>query len=77
RHRAQHARVLQHTKNSHCAPARRLRDWEESVALLEGCMETHKTATGLSPDGVSPHDTMNEPGGDWYIEDSNQQSPPY
>ncbi|KAJ7248015.1 glycoside hydrolase [Mycena rebaudengoi] len=53
------------------------RDWEDGVALLEGCMETHKTATGLSPDGVSFHDTMNEPGGDWYIEDSNQQSPPY
>ncbi|KAJ7256611.1 glycoside hydrolase, partial [Mycena rebaudengoi] len=49
----------------------------DGVALLEGCMETHKTSTGLSPEGVSFHDPMNEPGGDWYIEDSNQQWPSY
>ncbi|KAJ7611249.1 glycoside hydrolase [Roridomyces roridus] len=26
------------------------RDWETGVALLEGCMATHQTATGLSPE---------------------------
>ncbi|KAJ7276671.1 glycoside hydrolase family 47 protein [Mycena rebaudengoi] len=53
-----------------------MRDWQNGVDLLEGCMETHKTATGLSPEAVEFHVTPNEPGGDWYIKFSTPGIPP-
>ncbi|KAJ6505374.1 glycoside hydrolase [Mycena sanguinolenta] len=54
------------------------RDWETGVAFLETCMDTHKTATGLSPEGVNFRTTADPPGEhDWYIKNANQKSPPY
>ncbi|KAJ6535558.1 glycoside hydrolase [Mycena capillaripes] len=56
------------------------RDWKTGVAFLEGCMNTHKTATGLSPEGVHFR-TSADPVGDrdWYIKgnDNKEGSPPY
>ncbi|KAJ7276765.1 glycoside hydrolase [Mycena rebaudengoi] len=53
-----------------------MRNWQNGVDLLEGCMETHKTATELSPEAVEFHVTPNEPGGDWYIKFSTPGIPP-
>ncbi|KAJ6608839.1 glycoside hydrolase [Mycena sp. CBHHK59/15] len=59
--------------------SRGLRDWKTGVALLEGCMDTHRTATGLSPEGVTFRTEADPAGGDrdWYINGANQASPPY
>ncbi|KAJ7362587.1 glycoside hydrolase [Mycena albidolilacea] len=49
------------------------RDWATGVAFLEGCMDTHKTKTGLSPEGVNfrtPADPPSER--DWYIKGANK-----
>ncbi|KAJ7720168.1 glycoside hydrolase family 47 protein [Mycena metata] len=55
------------------------RDWETGVAFLEACMDTQKTATGLSPEGVhfrTPADPKGEH--DWYIKGSKESTtPPY
>ncbi|KAF7338960.1 alpha-1,2-Mannosidase [Mycena venus] len=57
------------------------RDWKTGVAFLEGCMDTHKTATGLSPEGVNfrtSADPPKEGERDWYIKGANKEgSPPY
>ncbi|KAJ7022347.1 glycoside hydrolase [Mycena alexandri] len=55
------------------------RDWDTGVAFLEACMDTHKTATGLSPEGVHFR-TPADPKGkhDWYIKGSKKSTtPPY
>ncbi|KAJ6605364.1 glycoside hydrolase family 47 protein [Mycena vulgaris] len=51
------------------------RDWNTGVALLEGCMETHRTATGLSPEIVQFQPSPDQPGRDWHIKDSKCVSP--
>ncbi|KAJ7099054.1 glycoside hydrolase [Mycena crocata] len=55
------------------------RDWLTGVAYLEGCMATHKTKTGLSPEGVTFRTEADPPGErDWYINGAGQPgSPPY
>ncbi|KAJ7609517.1 glycoside hydrolase [Roridomyces roridus] len=62
-------------------------DWEAGVAILEGCVATTKTATGLAPEGFNFR-TEDQPGPvlgdtekdsrDWYIKDAGKSgSPPY
>ncbi|KAJ7691353.1 glycoside hydrolase [Mycena rosella] len=57
------------------------RDWQTGVDYLEGCMATHDTKTGLSPEGVN-YRTPSDPGPpgerDWYINKADQGgTPPY
>ncbi|KAJ7128826.1 glycoside hydrolase [Mycena crocata] len=61
------------------------RDWVTGLAYLEGCMDTHKTATGLAPEGVVFR-TEADPGPmmgdgderDWYIRGTYPNGPaPY
>ncbi|KAK1224643.1 mannosyl-oligosaccharide alpha-1,2-mannosidase [Marasmius sp. AFHP31] len=56
------------------------RDWNTGIELLEGCMRTHETRTGLSPEiaafGTDPNDSKSDR--DWYIEgNSRGGNPPY
>ncbi|KAJ7088429.1 glycoside hydrolase family 47 protein [Mycena belliarum] len=51
------------------------RDWKTGVALLEGCMETHKTATGLSPEIVQFQQAAEQPNRDWHIKGSRPGGP--
>ncbi|KAF7304079.1 alpha-1,2-Mannosidase [Mycena indigotica] len=58
-------------------------DWHAGVDILDGCMDTLNTATGLSPEGVTFR-TKEQPGPkefperDWYINGAHQyQNPPY
>ncbi|KAJ6605386.1 glycoside hydrolase [Mycena vulgaris] len=56
------------------------RDWATGVAYLEGCMATHKTKTGLSPEGVNFRTApgpAGDSGRDWYIKNANPGNPPY
>ncbi|KAJ7726561.1 glycoside hydrolase family 47 protein [Mycena maculata] len=53
------------------------RDWDVGVRLVEGCMETHRTATGLSPEIAqfrSQENTGEER--DWFIKGWRQGGPP-
>ncbi|KAG9017644.1 mannosyl-oligosaccharide alpha-1,2-mannosidase [Tulasnella sp. 427] len=48
------------------------RDWDNGKALIETCMETHNTATGLSPEIAVFYDTekrkeVKESGKEWFI----------
>ncbi|KAJ7691337.1 glycoside hydrolase [Mycena rosella] len=51
------------------------RDWNTGVDLLEGCMETHRTATGLSPEIVQFQPSVDQPNRDWYIKGSKPGGP--
>jgi len=57
------------------------RDWTNGYLLLEGCMETHKTATGLSPEIAhfraesDPAIVANNAPNDWYIKGSQNPTP--
>ncbi|KAL1951025.1 hypothetical protein VTO73DRAFT_174 [Trametes versicolor] len=69
-----------HTKHLN---AKGLRDWKTGVELIETCMRTHETATGLSPEIVHfrvPKDGLsgsNMPD-DWYIKGAKPGAPaPY
>ncbi|KAJ7159765.1 glycoside hydrolase [Mycena filopes] len=63
------------------------RDWATGVALLDGCLDTLRTETGLSPEGVhfrTPADTdargEGKEGRDWYVKGSKTSAggtPPY
>ncbi|KAJ7473958.1 glycoside hydrolase family 47 protein [Mycena latifolia] len=55
------------------------RDWKTGVDYLEGCMATHNTKTGLSPEGVNFRTPADPPGErDWYIKNADQGgNPPY
>ncbi|KAJ7159758.1 glycoside hydrolase [Mycena filopes] len=60
------------------------RDWAVGVALLEGCMQTTKTLTGLAPESVWWRDEEqqplpDEPGAkyDWFIMGANKFWPPW
>ncbi|KAJ7593550.1 glycoside hydrolase [Mycena floridula] len=44
-----------------------LRDWKTGVALLETCMNTYETATGLSPEIVEFKTKDDGSGKDWFI----------
>ncbi|KAF8878262.1 glycoside hydrolase [Gymnopilus junonius] len=54
------------------------RDWKTGVDLLETCMYTHETSTGLSPEIVQ-FKTLESPGPesdrDWYIKGSQKGGP--
>ncbi|KAJ7159697.1 glycoside hydrolase [Mycena filopes] len=51
------------------------RDWNTGVELLEGCMATHDTATGLSPEIVQFQRSPEQPGRDWHIKGSKPGGP--
>ncbi|KAF7340482.1 alpha-1,2-Mannosidase [Mycena venus] len=51
------------------------RDWKTGVDLLEGCMATHETATGLSPEIVQFQPSADQPNRDWYIKGSKPGGP--
>ncbi|KAJ7020380.1 glycoside hydrolase family 47 protein, partial [Mycena alexandri] len=60
------------------------RDWKVGLALLEGCMDTTKTLTGLAPESVwwradDQQALPDEPGQqwDWYIMGASKFWPPY
>ncbi|KAK7007883.1 alpha-1,2-mannosidase [Favolaschia claudopus] len=57
------------------------RDWETGKAFLDGCVDTLKTETGLSPEGVTFRtlETKAKEGErDWYIKGAGKSSnPPY
>ncbi|KAJ7259901.1 glycoside hydrolase family 47 protein [Mycena rebaudengoi] len=54
------------------------RDWKTGVDLLEGCMETHKTSTGLSPEIAQFYTSPDQPDRDWFIKDWRPGGPaPY
>ncbi|KAJ7447600.1 glycoside hydrolase family 47 protein [Mycena galericulata] len=55
--------------------ARGQRDWTTGVALLEGCLDTHRTATGLSPEIVQFQSVPEQPGRDWHIKGSRPGGP--
>ncbi|KAI0640197.1 glycoside hydrolase [Trametes polyzona] len=69
--------------HTHHLDRRGLRDWKTGVELIETCMRTHETATGLSPeivhfripsDGLSGSNMPN----DWYIKGAKPgRRPPY
>ncbi|KAG8973420.1 mannosyl-oligosaccharide alpha-1,2-mannosidase [Tulasnella sp. 425] len=56
------------------------RDWDNGKALIETCMETHNTATGLSPEIAVFYDKENrkevkETGREWFIKGGNSENP--
>ncbi|KAJ7233609.1 glycoside hydrolase [Mycena haematopus] len=51
------------------------RDWKTGIGLLEGCMATHQTATGLSPEIVQFRSSPDQPGRDWHIKGSKPGGP--
>ncbi|KAK7007966.1 alpha-1,2-mannosidase [Favolaschia claudopus] len=51
------------------------RDWKTGVALLEGCMATHQTATGLSPEIAQFQQSPQQPDRDWHIKGSRPGGP--
>jgi len=53
------------------------RDWETGTSLLETCMYTHETSTGLSPEIVQfkTQEGMGQPDRDWYIKNSRKGGP--
>ncbi|KAF7305836.1 alpha-1,2-Mannosidase [Mycena chlorophos] len=60
------------------------KDWKAGIAILDGCMDTLRTATGLSPEGVTfrtkekPGPQENADERDWYINGAHQSvNPPY
>ncbi|CAK5278940.1 unnamed protein product, partial [Mycena citricolor] len=56
------------------------RDWMNGVRILDGCMDTHKTKTGLSPEGVNFRTENDKPmDREWYIRDwtRNSRNPVY
>ncbi|KAK7049278.1 mannosyl-oligosaccharide alpha-1,2-mannosidase [Paramarasmius palmivorus] len=53
------------------------RDWQTGVELLETCMRTHETATGLSPEIVTFGMDPDGSDRDWYIQDSKGGTPVY
>ncbi|KAF7323479.1 alpha-1,2-Mannosidase [Mycena chlorophos] len=51
------------------------RDWEAGMKLIDGCMETHKTATGLSPEIAMFTTEPAQPNRDWHIKGSKPGGP--
>ncbi|KAJ7030177.1 glycoside hydrolase family 47 protein [Mycena alexandri] len=51
------------------------RDWNTGVELLEGCMATHQTATGLSPEIAQFQRSPDQPDRDWHIKGSKPGGP--
>ncbi|KAF9266725.1 seven-hairpin glycosidase [Marasmius fiardii PR-910] len=53
------------------------RDWSTGTSLLESCMRTHETATGLSPEVASFGTDPSGSDRDWFIDGSGNSPPPY
>ncbi|KAJ3756201.1 glycoside hydrolase family 47 protein [Lentinula raphanica] len=55
------------------------RDWQTGMRLLETCMATHETATGLAPEiamfRTTKEETKTESGREWYIKNSRPGGP--
>ncbi|KAG7443547.1 glycoside hydrolase [Guyanagaster necrorhizus] len=53
------------------------RDWQTGVNLLETCMDTHRTSTGLSPEIVMfrANEEKGESERDWFIKNSRKGGP--
>ncbi|KAK0202740.1 glycoside hydrolase, partial [Desarmillaria ectypa] len=53
------------------------RDWKTGADLLETCMDTHRTSTGLSPEIVMfrTNEEKDEPDRDWFIKNSRKGGP--
>ncbi|KAJ6608840.1 glycoside hydrolase [Mycena sp. CBHHK59/15] len=51
------------------------RDWTTGVQLIETCVDTYRTATGLAPEIVYFRDKL-EKHGDWYIKDAKPPGEP-
>ncbi|KAF8185316.1 glycoside hydrolase family 47 protein [Mycena galopus ATCC 62051] len=51
------------------------RDWKTGVDLLEGCMATHQTATGLAPEIAQFQASPEQPDRDWHIKGSKPGGP--
>ncbi|KAF7295445.1 alpha-1,2-Mannosidase [Mycena indigotica] len=51
------------------------RDWNAGVKLLDGCMETHKTATGMSPEIAMFLPDPGQPEREWHIKGSKPGGP--
>ncbi|KAJ3770678.1 glycoside hydrolase family 47 protein [Lentinula raphanica] len=55
------------------------RDWQTGVRLLETCMATHETATGLAPEiamfRTTKEETKTDSGREWYIKNSRPGGP--
>ncbi|KAE9387778.1 seven-hairpin glycosidase [Gymnopus androsaceus JB14] len=51
------------------------RDWQTGTHLLETCMSTHETATGLAPEIAMFKNSKNSKTRDWYIKNSRPGGP--
>jgi len=56
-----------------------LRDWRNGIGMIKGCMETHRTLTGLSPEivhfrvGDSAQLLQGPASSDWYIKEAKDK----
>ncbi|KAJ7193456.1 glycoside hydrolase family 47 protein [Mycena pura] len=51
------------------------RDWATGVSLIETCVDTYRTASGLAPEIVHFRETIDR-GSDWYIKDARPPGEP-
>ncbi|KAJ7623033.1 glycoside hydrolase [Mycena polygramma] len=52
------------------------RDWTTGVALIETCVDTYRTASGLAPEIVHFRETIDGGKGDWFIKDARAPGEP-
>ncbi|KAJ6505372.1 glycoside hydrolase family 47 protein [Mycena sanguinolenta] len=52
------------------------RDWTTGVNLIETCVDTYRTATGLAPEIVHFREGIDSGQGDWYIKDAKPPGEP-
>ncbi|KAJ7870729.1 glycoside hydrolase [Mycena olivaceomarginata] len=52
------------------------RDWATGVSLVETCVDTYRTASGLSPEIVHFREKIDGGKGDWYIKDARPPGMP-
>ncbi|KAJ6505770.1 glycoside hydrolase [Mycena vitilis] len=52
------------------------RDWTTGVALIETCVDTYRTASGLAPEIVHFRETIDGGKGDWFIKDARPPGEP-
>ncbi|KAF8155035.1 glycoside hydrolase [Mycena galopus ATCC 62051] len=52
------------------------RDWTTGVNLVETCVDTYRTASGLSPEIVHFREKVDNGKGDWYIKDAKPPGEP-
>jgi len=62
--------------DSQDAPDTKQRDWQSGLDLIESCMETHRTATGLAPEiamfNRNPRDMDPSDDREWYIKGNDR-----